>query len=576
MDGSNGPAAGGRRPLLVGLAAVLLSTMLGAQEITDHAVIRALDLESAGKPREAAVAYRALLGTSPNLSPVLHGLERAYAELGWTDTLLAVVDSIVRARPRDPLPRTVQLRALRMGARESESRAAFERWVREWPRDATPFRELARMLLTEGRTAAADTVLRRAQEATGGTRELSSEMAQLRAAMGLWEPSATAWREAVVRQPYLTQAAAFSLQPAPAAARDRLRDIFLAPPAEPGARRILASLELAWGRPTEAWAALRALARTEAALEAWRDFAEQAELSEAWAPARDAFVALLAAKPDTSLIERAAQAALNARDARGALALADRGLAMVDPARAPRVLLPVALRALAELGRPAEAEERLRRATGLDAEQRALLARQVAWGWVRSGDVARARRALAAAGTSADSNDVEDAEAAGWMALYEGDLATARARLRRSAESTREHVLAMSLLGRTRAERSPAAGAAFLAIARSDSAAAAASFVKAARELADAAPLLVATAARLVARQADESERLWRRVAAEFAQSPEAAEADLELARLARSRGDVTAAVARLEHLILTYPESALVPQARRELDVARRIVPPE
>ena len=33
-------------------------------------------------------------------------------------------------------------------------------------------------------------------------------------------------------------------------------------------------------------------------------------------------------------------------------------------------------------------------------------------------------------------------------------------------------------------------------------------------------------------------------------------------------------AMAQLEHLILTYPESALVPQARRTLDLARGAVP--
>ena len=33
-------------------------------------------------------------------------------------------------------------------------------------------------------------------------------------------------------------------------------------------------------------------------------------------------------------------------------------------------------------------------------------------------------------------------------------------------------------------------------------------------------------------------------------------------------------AVSQLEHLILTYPESALVPQARRRLDQARGAVP--
>ena len=33
-------------------------------------------------------------------------------------------------------------------------------------------------------------------------------------------------------------------------------------------------------------------------------------------------------------------------------------------------------------------------------------------------------------------------------------------------------------------------------------------------------------------------------------------------------------AVGILEHLILTYPQSAMVPEARRELDVARAAVP--
>ena len=38
---------------------------------------------------------------------------------------------------------------------------------------------------------------------------------------------------------------------------------------------------------------------------------------------------------------------------------------------------------------------------------------------------------------------------------------------------------------------------------------------------------------------------------------------------------DVPAAIARLEHLILTYSQSALLPQARRELDLAKKMIPP-
>ncbi|NUQ13538.1 MAG: hypothetical protein HUU26_14615, partial [Gemmatimonadaceae bacterium] len=71
------------------------------------------------------------------------------------------------------------------------------------------------------------------------------------------------------------------------------------------------------------------------------------------------------------------------------------------------------------------------------------------------------------------------------------------------------------------------------------------------------------------------SEAIWKALVANHAQSPEAAESDLELARLFRRRGDAAGAIARLEHLILTYPQSALVPQARRELELAKGTIPP-
>ena len=52
------------------------------------------------------------------------------------------------------------------------------------------------------------------------------------------------------------------------------------------------------------------------------------------------------------------------------------------------------------------------------------------------------------------------------------------------------------------------------------------------------------------------------------------AAAELAWARLLRRRGEAAAAVQHLEHLILTYPESAVVPQARRELDQAKGAIP--
>jgi TolA-binding protein len=119
-------------------------------------------------------------------------------------------------------------------------------------------------------------------------------------------------------------------------------------------------------------------------------------------------------------------------------------------------------------------------------------------------------------------------------------------------------------------------GRAFLSLARSDTLAAAASFEEAAKTLTDAAPLLLATAARLyAARKSDEKAlALWRSIAEGSPDSPEAPEAELEWARALRRRGQNAQAIQRLEHLILTYPQSALVPQARRELELARQAVP--
>jgi hypothetical protein len=120
-------------------------------------------------------------------------------------------------------------------------------------------------------------------------------------------------------------------------------------------------------------------------------------------------------------------------------------------------------------------------------------------------------------------------------------------------------------------------GRAFLDLARGDSAAAAVGFEAAAPSVPDAASLMLSLAARL---RAAHNERgaavaLWQRIAERYPASPEAVEANLDWARALRAGGDLRGAVERLEYLIITYPQSALVPQARRELDLARRAIPP-
>lgn len=565
----------GRRKAAVALAVALGlgPRVLAAQGSGSATLPRALDLESAGKCREAVTFYRQSLGeVAGDPAGALLGLERCYAQLGWPDSLLGIVDSVLVKRPNDPVARVIQLRTLNSSRRVDDARLAFDRWVLAVPRDPAPFREFARILLDDGQTRAADTVLQTATRVLGGNRLVAAELAELRGQLGMWQASAVSWREAMTYAPYLEQSAIFVLTPTPTASRDSVRTTLSADPVDLHARRILAGLELRWRSATEAWAALRVIPPSDSALQAWLEFAAEAEQYDAWLTARDAWAHVLSNGGDPVLGVRAATAAMQGGEAASALEFLTTLDARNDTVNASTLVL-LRIRALGQLGRPAEAESVLAtRGTRLDPVGRGDAIRAVAWGWVRVGDVAKARATLNNGGEETDER------ATAWMALYDGDLKTARAGLRHLEETSREAVLAMALLARTRADSSVPVGAAFLALARHDTAAAATKFEETAATLTDAAPLLFGLAARLFAATPDSARSLtlWQTVIERFPQAPEAAEAELDWARLLRRRGDAAAAIARLEHMILTYPQSALVPQARRELELARGAIPPQ
>ncbi len=542
-----------------------------AQETESPEVMRALDLEMAGKYREAARLFRTALRASPTAGALL-GLERAYAELGMSDSLLAPLDSLIARRPREALYRSVQLRTLQILRRDDQLRGAFERWVRDAPRDPTPYREYARVLLQLGRSAAADSIVQRGRLVLGGGRELEYETAQLRAAQGQWVPSAEAWRRALADAPHLAGAASYALAPTPVTTRDTLRAIFLAPPMALGARNALAELELSWGNPRAAWEALRPLRADTTTARVWTEFGERALAEERFAVARDAFTAAHRATPTASLALIAASAALRAGSPGDVFALLPLADADADPSELAADYATMHVEALSALGRAGDAEALVGRYDRYFVPgQRERLARVLAAAWVRAGDLGRARAAMRAAGPGADSS-----ETAGWLALYEGRLGSARVLLKGARDPSPELALALGIVSRLRGETAPALGDAFLALARGDSAAAASRFVASAEANPEGASALLAEAARLQAGRGDTTAAtgLWTRVVAEHPDSPEAAESELEWARTLRRRGDRAGALAHLEHLILSAPQSALVPQARRELELARGTVP--
>ena len=553
---------------------------------TTDPLSRALDAEDKGDSKRAAAAYRDALQRTLNagvadgdrIAMALLGLERTWAETGMRDSILPIVQRVLLVRPTDPVARSMQLRTLVSLGKDDEAKQAFGAWRRALGNDGSPYREYARLLLAAGRAQAADSILTDASRLLGTAGALSGEVAQLHVALGRWNAAAVAFREALIDQPYLETAAQFALTRAPVAARDSIRGVLSALPAGLSPRRLLASLELFWGEPRRAWVALSSVRADDSTTAAWREFGERAEMAQAWQVARDAWLSVLERQGDLEAQTRAAQSALKASDAAGALEIARREprstVAMSktlsltkspthDPAARARALLPVELAALGELGRPQEAQKRLEEnARYLDAPARAAITQSLVGAWLRSGDVEKARDAVK--GSDLDDDD----ETMGWLALYDGDLVVARKRLVRAETRRPELVDALGLLARTRLDRSPGLGQAFLSLAKRDTLAAARSFTALADSVGDAAPALLSLAARLeYARPATKrSLALWARIVKDHPRSPEAPEALLASARALRDGGDKIGAIARYEALLIDYPESALLPQGRREL----------
>ncbi|MDP1891319.1 MAG: hypothetical protein Q8K55_10535 [Gemmatimonadaceae bacterium] len=565
---------------LAWLALSVPSASFAQAQPGEGALRRAIDLENAAKYREAVVAYREAIAQGALTQGVL-GLERSFGSLGQEDSLLPTLDALLRATPRDPILRGALLRTLRSLGRDAAARRAFEEWRSLNPRDAAPYREYVRILLTDRRTAPADSVLQQAVESLGGAREFATEFADLYATMGRWDAAAAAWREALADAPYLDQSAAYSLMSAPSAARDGVRAALAPQLTTPGVvvvalARTRAWLELRWGSPREGWRALRSLPPSDSTAQLWVEFADEAVHLGGGLAARDALEAAYQVRRDPVLALRAASAALSGGDAASALRLATlattgttgtTGTTALDSARAAAEALPVRVRALAEQGQPAEAEALIGRygARVTDAQRR-LFARSLAWGWIRAGDINRARRAAAQGG--GEDEDV----VSGWLALFDGDLDGARRGLRTAEEQTPDVVTALAFISRAKQSRAPGIGAAFLALARGDSTRASRAFEQAAVAVPDAGAFLIGLAARVASAQGDERRAmsLWMQLVESHASSPEAPEADLEWARALQRRGDRAGATARYEHLILTWPDSALVPQAREALDRMR------
>jgi thioredoxin-like negative regulator of GroEL len=213
----------------------------------------------------------------------------------------------------------------------------------------------------------------------------------------------------------------------------------------------------------------------------------------------------------------------------------------------------------------------------LAADEYDSLRRAVALGWLKAGDLARADS------TIARDSSVDGLALAGRIRLYRGDIKHAVELLKAAgpyasnrAEATHRTSL-LALLQPLERDSMPELGSALLQLERGDTAGAIGGLERSAAELlperGGAELRLLAGRLSAATGKPAEAERLFRAAAVKEASSTAPA-ANLALAELLISSRRETEAVQVLEQLILAYPKSALVPQARRKLDEARGAVP--
>jgi tetratricopeptide (TPR) repeat protein len=574
-----------RSPFGVHLLVVLLLIPVAVQAQRDT-LSRAIDLERRGNFAQAADLYRAVLVSRPADLSALLGLERALTPLNRLPEILPVVRAGLEASPGSAPLYGLALRGYAAANQMDSVPRLVEQWSRITPGDESPYREWGAVALERRDIAAARRAYQAGRERTGKPDVLAPEIAQLAVIDQDWITAVREWHRAVKQLPGYRGTAVASLAQAGSTARPEiLRQ--LDREGGPEALRLSVELRARWGDPLGAIKTFLAALPTglPAQLDALQQLLEQVrtDTSQPFQLAQAMVLEALAERV-TAPAQRARHRldAARAYVAGGDRASARRMLTAIagDASSAP----PIAAGATATLidllvqeGQVAEAARRLEEFRGsLGVDDYQSLRRAVAGGYARNGDLARAD-ALLEADSSVDATALR-----GRFRLYAGNLKEAVEALKSagpfsgSREEATSRTALLAVLQPIEEDSLPPLGEAFRLADRGDSAAAARKFEEVAKELpaGHGGSQLRLVAGLLLSRHSPaESERLLREAMTPEAPGPAAA-ASLELGRLLLDVGRRDEAMEALETMILTYPGSALLPQARRLLDQARNAVP--
>ena len=546
------------------------------------------ELERAGQFEQAASIYFATLRADPTNLSALLGLERVLPGLNRLPELVPVAQRAALASPGNAALRAVLLRTY-VGINEPDSaRAVARRWAAAAPRDEAPYREWAMALDDQRRHDAARAVLLDGRRALGRPGAFGIELAALSERAGDWEGAAREWAAALEGASVQLPNAESELAQAPEAQRERIAALLTAGDPPPLVRRLAGELLLAWGGAERAWAvfAPSVAAPSADAAYAVRRFADlaaaqgspEARRVRALALARYAELA-----PDAMAVRARADAArafLAAGDREGARAVLEQvARDSSAPAEAQALAQAALVQTLIEGGQLDEAARRIAGDTRLGDEDRTTLRLRLVRARIAAGDLDRAGAMLAR------DSSVEALALKGWIALYRGRLKEAwqlfldagpYAGDRREAT---DRTAMLALLQQVPGDTFPELGGALLTLARGDSVSAVAGLRLAATRLPGTGrPDLLLLAARVAARLGPEQQltalALCDEVVRTGGTGAAAPAAELEWARLLERRQQTADAIQHLEHLILSYPGSALVPEARRALERAKGAIP--
>lgn len=566
----------------------LLAGPMAAQQASvpaNDSLSKGLLAERRGSYVDAARLFAATLALRPADLGALMALDRVLPSLNRRSEMLPVVARVLTADSTNIGILGVAVRTFATFGQGDSARKYTERWAARVPGDDNPFREWA-MAAMDVRDhpqakAALDLARRRLQQSAA----LAPEYAQLLQQESDLVGAAREWVSAIRATPSNRSSALLLLGQVTVMQRPVLRDGLLKE-GSIEARGLLGLLQVHWGESIDGATLVRTSLppSKDAALVLLRSLLDELR-------GRDDRNALLA----RATVHEAVAARQGGRDAvrsrmDAARAYADAGaerdarrlLAQIagDSAAPPGLATAASSTLLGVLiaeGKAAEAERVLTDlGPSLDLDERDRQTRRVAMSWARNGDLVRAQRVVAG------DSSVAGFDLRGRLRLFAGDVAGAAQLLQAAGpydderETAVARVTLLVLLQSTGKDSLPALGAALLALERGDSVVAIAGLAEVAAHLEPvgaAEARLLAGQIAMARRDTATAGRLLRQ--ADVREAPAtAAAARLDLARLQLQAGHSEQARQLLETLLVDYPESAVVPEARRLRDVLRGAVP--